>query len=196
MKTDKKRYLAALLLLMLTALMATGVAYGHYEAKTQKELKFNIQMQNAAYLFQGGEGVANFTPLDEATNGWTSTSPDTATLNFRLSNVPSAMASAPTENMYVVLRILVTEGAGDGLNMVLKVGENEYRATAEAIPEGSTLHETFGAGWIYRFYGNSAQSAQVELTLAGGEQSMLDGVLTVSGKTAYDSLMRLEITTI
>ena len=76
MKTDKKRYLAALLLLMLTALMATGVAYGHYEAKTQKELKFNIQMQNAAYLFQGGEGVANFTPLDEATNGWTSTSPD------------------------------------------------------------------------------------------------------------------------
>lgn len=45
MKTDKKRYLAALLLLMLTALMATGVAYGHYEAKTQKELKFNIQMR-------------------------------------------------------------------------------------------------------------------------------------------------------
>ncbi|MDD6297436.1 MAG: hypothetical protein PUB59_05000 [Firmicutes bacterium] len=196
MKTDKKRYLAALLLLMLTVLMATGVAYGHYEAKIQKELNFNVQMQNAAYLFQGGEGVADFVPLDEATNGWTSTEPDTAILNFRLSNVPSATAAAPAENMYVVLRILVTEGAGNGLNMVLKVGENEYRATAEAIPEGSTLYQTFGAGWIYRFYGNSAQTAQVELTLAGGERSMLDGTLTVSGKTAYDSLMRLEITTI
>ena len=196
MKTDKKRYLAALLLLMLTVLMATGVAYGHYEAKIQQELNFNVQMQNAAYLFQGGEGVADFVPLDEATNGWTSTEPDTAILNFRLSNVPSATAAAPAENMYVVLRILVTEGAGNGLNMVLTVGENEYRATAEAIPEGSTLYQTFGAGWIYRFYGNSAQTAQVELTLAGVERSMLDGTLTVSGKTAYDSLMRLEITTI
>ncbi|MDY2809475.1 MAG: hypothetical protein SOT64_02500, partial [Candidatus Faecousia sp.] len=146
MKTDKKRYLAALLLLMLTVLMATGVAYGHYEAKIQKTLNFNVQMQNAAYLFQGGEGVADFVPLDEATNGWTSTEPYTAILNFRLSNVPSATAAAPAENMYVVLRILVTEGAGDGLNMVLTVGENEYRATAEAIPEGSTLYQTFGAG--------------------------------------------------
>lgn len=69
--------------------------------------------------------------------------------------------------------------------------EIQYTAVPEPILEGSFLYDTYGYGWVYRFYDEETDK-QLTLLLEGGKLSYKNVTVSVAGDVA-PSLLNLEI---
>lgn len=114
-----------------------------------------------------------------APDGWQSGGGGKWTEEFLLAN------GTGTENccgfdQSAVLTVFVTAGAGeDAVQITLAADGTEYEGKAQRVPEGSPLHEQYGDGWLFRFYGSDEE--ELSWLLLGSGFTYQRMALTVTG---------------
>lgn len=181
-----KKYITALLLVVLSMLLTINAAFGHYEKSDVHDVKLNFSYgaNRQIYLFKAGTFDENLQ--------WISPEENVIELAFRMANVPSETARYSGDSMYAQMRVIASEQAGGKLDMVLTVDGKNYQAIAEPIADGSRLQKRFGNGWVYSFPVNEQQE-QAQFMIAGGSVSWMEGSLCVVGTSDLESQLNLDV---
>lgn len=114
---------------------------------------------------------------------WT-TDIDQASLEFSISN-GNAATNFTQRNQLAVVQLVTGLGIGAPENITVEMHFEQNGAPvtlegqAEKIHQGSLVHQSFGEGWIYRFYDTTGREKQFLLT--GGKLSYQNITVTLSG---------------
>lgn len=185
------KYLPVLVALLCVGALAisAGTAFARYRTDREVDVKFQVREPETVFLGTVQEGV--FTPADIL--HWT-VSDGVAGLEFAVAN-GAAENSYASRDQAVQLSMIGTLGIlNEGNIPTLTVTylnaegvETTSTATAEPIVEGTALYHTYGAGWVYSFYGEDQQ----ELTwqLPGGQLSYVQ--LTVKTESELSGNLSL-----
>lgn len=207
---QRVRFNIFVLLIMLLFLVTVGVstAQARYEKTIQAELTLQYQSEvGLVYLLSSekdanGEYVTdtngNFSPpgsWDVLEEGDTGTYSDTETtsvyqLSFLAAN--GRNATIPCEqDQRVNLAVVVTVGVvkPENLMIVLTDGQSSYTAIPFALTEGMIDYETYGPGWMYRFYNETGE--ELSWPLVGGIFQAREFTLTVTGQSETVAALRL-----
>ncbi|MCD8376940.1 MAG: hypothetical protein LUD69_08345 [Oscillospiraceae bacterium] len=171
MNPRKHRALSRAAVFAAVLLVLSGVVYARYSIEGK---------YSAAVTITAGT-VSPFTITDgaEGTPAWVLGEDGTLTLTCTLKGSGSACLS--------VLALCQAEPTDWEVTLSVDGSTSPYTVQMAAISPGSTLYESFGAGWIYRFYDEDAQ-----LTLSPGE-SGTKVTVTVSG-CKEEALLELMVT--
>ena len=72
---------------------------------------------------------------------------------------------------------------------MLNDGQNNYTASPFAIIEGMVDYETYGPGWMYRFYNEAGE--ELSWPFVGGILQTREFTLTVTGQSEAVAALRL-----
>lgn len=183
-----KKSIVALLLIVLSMLLAVNITFGHYEKSDIHDVKLNFSCGANRQIYLSKAGTFG------ETEQWVSLEENMIELDFRMANVQSETEIYTDDPIYVQLRVIALEQAGGELNMVLTVNGKSYTAVAEPIAEGSRLYKAHGNGWVYSFPVNG-QLEQAQFMVAGGSTSWIEGNLRVVGSSDLGSQLSLDIVT-
>ena len=123
-----------------------------------------------------------------------------AQLRFSVSNGASAVDYTKRDQM-ISLQLVAPLTVGDPKQMTVVLSgpdllepekEAHYTAAPEEIAAGSYLYETYGDGWVYRFYEEDGRTP-VTFPLTGEGLDFINFALSVKGDVPA-SLLGLEIT--
>lgn len=207
------RYWIWLVALCLCACMVlgVGVSYARYRTDFLTE-SYKFSAGAAENILMHGEVTEELTSAvlqgqwPEVPAGWTQleqsqtegTQPE-AELKFSVSNGESGANYAKRDQAVSIQLVAgLTIEAPEKLTVTMTApGAEEnsetmrYTAVPEPILEGSFLYDTYGSGWVYRFY-DAETGEQLTLLLEGGELSYMNITLSVAGDVS-PSLLNLEI---
>lgn len=165
-----RRGIAAALILGLGTLLAAGTAWARFETRVEKPLTITAA-QTGALSLTAGDWTAS-------EDGWA-----------------AALTVTNTGGADLTCRLMLLGSLGleksDNLTATLQIGEATYRGTAEAIPEGSALHRTFGDGWCWRFTDEAGQEAALPLQAGAALTGQLIIRPAADFTEAYFSLLRI-----
>lgn len=181
---------------ILCCVLAVGVTYARYQWEISREsYVFSPAVPDQIVLCGGGVSQewidgGNLPPITES---WEQTA-DAAKLDFAVTNGTSS-DFAKRDQSYEIqlcagLHVLNPENL-----TVLLAWQDDLGATQEAqgiakpIEKGSFLYNTYGEGWIYRFYSGEEEIA---FTLEGGTLQYRNYTLTVSGDVE-PTLLELQV---
>lgn len=162
------------ILCVVTLLLTVGATLARFRETVTDSLVFQPETPESLTL--------------RSDSGW-STQGSVSSLSFTLENTTQ---QPETGKIYLLASAGIQ--SGNDLSIVLTHGENQYTAVAQSIEKGSALYQSFGAGWVYRFYDSQGQ----ELLWPMEPQSEQACQLTVESKSNrdYHSLLRLVATKI
>jgi len=95
------------------------------------------------------------------------------------------------QDQKVSLAVFATVGVvkPENLTIVLTDGQSSYTAVPFALTEGMADYETYGPGWMYRFYNTAGE--ELSWPLAGGVFQTREFTLTVTGQSETVTALRL-----
>ena len=195
-KRTAMKYLAAAIMIILTAALVVGTAYARYSNSQSHTLTLKYTGENdQVYLLKDSGNENNRLVADSSGNystpgGWSSTGPGSYSLDFLLAN-GNAINRFCLYDQNVTLSVFVSEGVGsiENITAALNVEGNAYTAVFTQITQASSLYASYGAGWIGTF--EDANNAEPSWTLAGGAMSYRNMNLTVSGTNDYPAAVTL-----
>lgn len=196
---------AALLCLLACAGMSVGVAFGRYRTQIdKKDVSFKSRNLEKVWL-AGGQDENALMPMrtqwieeDGAYN-----------LPFLIANGNKADVLAKGSmdvglQIHASLGIVSPEQIRLTLETTTSSGEAaSYIGVAEEIPQGGTVREDFGEGWVYRFFRVLPTESEEPLfdaadefrcMLRGGRFEAVQATLTMEGEAAFASFLRLQVT--
>ena len=108
---------------------------------------------------------------------WTYIGAGSGKMDFLVS-CPAAESDSSVP-LWFTVRVAVTQGIqnADNVQIKLEINGGVYTASATPILAGTTRYETFGPGWLYRFYDSDGNELSWEL-LSGNPVA---ATLTVEG---------------
>ncbi len=188
--------------LILTLIVATGVAWGRYSTTLRQGLNFQASAMSTAMLW-------GITAPEERLAGnwkempvtWTLDESGESRLAFCISNGTSESLYSE-EDIRVYLRLTATESIDPELVTISLIGlsrdtdgtvsdtDTRYMATAIAVNAGSDLYEQMGPGHQFYFYDDDGE--ELSWDLPGGSLSVQNMVLSVDGP-ADTGLLRLSV---
>ena len=180
----------AVVVLLVSILLATGTAFARYRFRQTSELLFAPKTSEEVYLWGGVVEEDGFLPLP----GEFTTDENGQNLTFLIANGTDEENFAQ-ETKRVQIRMACTLGLGAAKNLTasLTAGEEIYSAVARKIDENSPMHKTFGEGWVYVFV--DAEGEELQWALEGGRLSVARMKLTVQASGgAAASMLQLLVT--
>lgn len=206
----KTAYIKAWQLLLLAAIAVLGILFltiggtrAHYESKLERE--YSLEYQNLTgniYLLSNErDAEGNFIRDEDGNLGFLGswqpmTTPygtevqGTYVLEFLLAN--GRNPEKPTTKVKEVsLGLFSTVGIESPENLVLTLtdGGNTYEAIPMVIQEDSAWYNTYGPGWLYRFYNKAGE--ELSWTLENDVFAYREMALTVTGTSQNDAALTL-----
>lgn len=207
MKIRKEKQMiqpALLLTVCFTLFLASvfvGRTYASYEASLKEELTFGYQGDmGLIYLLSSEKDENGAYAVDE--NGyfndpgnWELVETEdegqaSYVLSFLLANGRNARIPCESDQK-ATLALFATVGVqlAEDLTIVLSDGQSAYTAIAAPVTEGMMWYDSYGPGWIYRFY--NAAGEELTWPLPGGIFTARELTLTVSGQSEKVAAFRL-----
>lgn len=213
---QRVRFNIFVLLILLLFLVTVGVSttQARYEKTMQAELTFQYQNEVGLVYLLSSEKDANgeyvtdtngdFIPpgswdvLEDGETGTDGGSDTGTTSVYQLSflaangkNVDIPCEQDQRVNLAVVATVGVVKP--ENLMIVLTDGQSSYTAIPFAITEGMADYETYGPGWMYRFYNEAGE--ELSWPLVGGVFQAREFTLTVTGQSETVAALRLNVYT-
>ena len=183
-----------LLLSLAMLLVATGTAFARYRAERDREITFQvrkpeqIQLGTISVIEKDGDeaDLMIFHPSQQllwktedgvtklefvVTNGMSVTDYSARTQQVRIRMI----GSLGLWNGTAVPEILIIPPQEDGDEEIAAV-----KATAEPLPEGTSLYYTYGEGWLYTFLDEEGKELTWELK--GGRFDYAEILVTIDGQ--------------
>lgn len=192
--------LLGLLLAIGIVSLSVGNAWARYQEIQREQVTFQVREPDQVLLGTIQEEV--FLPVDEQTNPlvW-HTVEHGVSLEFAVANGSSKTLYSAGDQVFRLSMFGSLGVAKDGVPLEVSVtyavpGEEEtYKmvwATATAIGKGTALNHSYGDGWLYRFYEETADGMR-ELTweLPGGSLNYVTLTVLANG-TFSDELSLLQ----
>lgn len=204
--------------LCICMVLGIGVSYARYRTDFMTESYKFVAGEPEAILMYGEvtkewaddvlgglwpAAPTGWTPVEQAETAGEAAEgallPMDAELRFCVSNGESGTLYAHRDQaVSIQLVASLTIGAPELLTVTMTVpgteenaAEIRYTALPEPILEGSFLYDTYGHGWVYRFY-DEKTGDQLTLLLEGGQLSYTNVTVGVAGDVS-PSLLNLEI---
>ena len=182
----KRKYLNLLTLVCLVVCLAlsVGVAYGRFQWEfPQMPYLFTPELPDNLFLCGSvSEDWLDHGNLPELSDQWMPDG-DGVKKEFGVTNGYAQLVSRQ-EQIYTV-RLAVSLGVEDPTKLTVTLSWRDsqgeiHQETAEPVPiaEGTTLHTSFGDGWVYRFL---QDGQEVKFSLPGGELAYANYAITVAG---------------
>lgn len=199
-KTNNPAVRMAFLIVLCAAVclvLAVGVTYARYQYDFPRQsYLFTPAARDRVVLCGGGVSQdwidgGNLPPLPET---WEATASGVK-LDFGVTNgyVGDFAQRDQSYTIYLAAGLSILEPENLTVTLQWQDGEGQTQqltATALTIEKGSFLYDTYGEGWIYRFY---ADDREQNFFLAGGALNYQNFTITVSG--AVDpTLLDLQVT--
>lgn len=189
----KYKYLVALLVLLVAAVLAAGAVFARYSASVKGNIPFSVF--DSEYLNICGTVTSETAPLPPAPAAFVFTEEGDARLAFSVVNAKTS-TDICANDLEFSLYLTVTDGFnGDGrIALYLTDGGT---VTEDSVPyigkitktkQGSALYNEQGPGYVCRFYDETGNEKTFDLK--GGRLSAKNFVLSVNGD-ADTSLFRL-----
>lgn len=208
MKTQKRKIKAWLYLLSAVLLcgffitVSWGAVQARYESEMQKEVSLEYQAKtNQIYLRSAEKNEdgsirtasdGSFLPLGSwqpKTDEMGNTEEDTYVLDFLLSNGNGKGYCIYDQSASLML--VATSGLADPANLkiVLTDGKFHYSARYVSVKEGTAAYETYGPGWIYRFYNEAGE--EISWEFSGRKMAVKELTITVTGTSEFPAALSL-----
>ena len=196
-KTWQKYMTFLAVLCMLVCLVLTvGITYARYQSEfSRRSYIFTPAAPNEIRLYGGGISDAwiNGGTLPSLDDTWEKTETG-AKLDFSVTN--GQIGSFSQEDQTYVIRLAAGLSIQDPGNLTVTLHwtdaedqSHSVTAVAEAIETGSLLYDTYGDGWVYRFYTGWSED---KFTLTGGSLQYCNYTVTVSGNVE-PTLLKLQV---
>lgn len=172
--------------LLLTAVLAVGPGLARFQAEESQPLVFVPAAPGKVYLgtmaTPDESNVSGFDPQEM--NHW-ETVDGGLQLPFTVANGASGESKTLQTQSFTV-QLIGSLGLGNPLpdvelHVMEPEGQQVYRGMPTQIAQGSPLYQTYGDGWVFRFYdeagkertwqlqGERFSAVEMALTLVGGE---------------------------
>lgn len=175
---------------VLCLLLVTGAARAHYEASLEP-VEQNLQYQsNAGRLYLLSTDKDELGKWESLTDDDGVAIPNTYVLDFLLCNGTSKEnCSVSDQNASLVLFATVGIEDPEDVEITLSDGQSDYSAEASEVIDGSVWDNTYGSGWIYRFYNDAGE--ELSWSLSGGVFIYRQMRLTVKGTSESTAMLSL-----
>lgn len=183
------------LCLFLCSVLVFGITYGRYR-QDFPPVNYPFVADGAGELVLGGTVTQDW--LDNGTwppmaAGWT-VSEEQASVTFSLSN-GRTLQDYTRRDQTATVQLLAGLGIGapENMTVTLQYLQEGKPVTligqAEKIQAGSLNHQSYGEGWIYRFFDTTGN--EKTFTLTGGKLSYENLTITLKGEDP--TLCRLQV---
>lgn len=194
-KTETQNSMYSFFLMILVALlvfsMMFGVAYAHYQKTKNDLLIFKGAHSPLVNISDSTGGVlsSNWGAVEGVENGYA--------LDFCLKNTTTG-SEASNRMQEVSISVFATIGdtklsEGENTEVLLKVHETIYRATAEKVEKNSIIWTKYGEGTLYRFYNETGE--EICWTFPEGQGVTIPMQLTVNGSEKNTAFVLIPIYT-
>ncbi|MBQ7160175.1 MAG: hypothetical protein IJR90_00535 [Clostridia bacterium] len=195
-RTAVIRIAAAVLLVLITAVVTSGVAYARYRTRINSASQISMEYAfapDSIYLLADGRdenGDYTHAPVADgdgqhylSPGDWTMISADRGVYQIKmlLSNVKQ-IGHPVQYSQKGYIEIFATAGipGADDLIIQLNTEGGVFTASGTAVQEGSSIYEAYGPGWIYRFTNTSGEP--ITWDLPGGTPVTFPVEITVWGE--------------
>lgn len=193
----------AALLMVFCLVVSIGTTQARYRTEVSKSIHFDVRkpvqiyLGSVEYTEDSEEGIF----IQHNEGSWEKNEEDLLQLNFAVANGTSKTSYAE-EDQQVYIRVVSSLGIQEEeeplpLTLTFPSAEDpekteEVKAKAVRIVAGSTLHTTFGEGWMFRF--ENEEGEELAWDLKGRKLSCIEMVLILEDGTLTDaSLLQLQI---
>ena len=176
-----------LILCAALLIVSVGVTYARYREEHQGNVAFQIRESETVLL-----GIIDNNVFTQANQLEWKVEDEVVTLQFAVANGSSETDYSNTDQKVQLSLVgslgLLKDGQLPTVAVTFLTESGETKtvwAIASAIEKGTTLHHSYGDGWLYRFYEWTEEgNRELSLELPGGEFSCIDLLVTVQGETS------------
>ena len=166
-------------------LLCVGVTWSRYRSEVSSDLNYTARVPSQVYLWGVLQEDGSYAELPGTWQLATGSSEIDFTITNGIDGGEEKEDIFAQTDINLLIRIAATEGikAGENVEILLRLNDENgtfYNAVPIEINENSSLHDTFGSGWLYCF--RDTEGKEPQWRLEGGELSALSATLVCTAK--------------